>query len=130
MKTNRSLSWLRRLALNALLFLFALPLTHASPLVAPNAYYWAGSDGWVSGGAGGRLQQMHHKSQFWPQNETHALTGMAWRPGKDNMIENLNWTISYIEVWVSTVTVDVGDLSPTFAANYAAATNRTRVYAG
>jgi hypothetical protein len=130
MTTHRSSTWLRRWALNAILFLCALPLAHAAPLVAPNAYFWGGSDGWVSGGAGGRLQQMHHKSQFWPANETHAITGMAWRPGKANAVENVNWTISYIEVWVSTVNVDVGDLSPIFAANYAAATNRTRVYAG
>ena len=131
MKTNSPTTRLRHgAALITLLCLCAFPITQASSLVCPNAYYWAGSDGWVSGGAGGRLQQMHHRSQFWPENETHAITGLAWRPGKAVPPGSTTWTNTYIEVWLSPVTVDNADLSPIFAANYATTTNRTRVYAG
>jgi hypothetical protein len=127
---HRESNFLAIAAFIALLFACLIPAARAAPLVAPNAYSWAGSDSWVSGGAGGRLQQMHHNSQFWPANETHAITGLAWRPGNDLPPGIYSWTISHSEVWLSTVTVDVGDLSPTFAANYAMAANRTCVYAG
>ena len=125
----RFATWVRRfVALVAILFLFAISLAHASPLIAPNAYYWGGSDGWVSGGAGGRLQQVHHRSQFWPATETHTISGLAWRPNRALPTTTYSWTITYIEVWLSTTTRDIGDLNPVFAAN--SGTDSTRVYSG
>ncbi|MEI8043760.1 MAG: hypothetical protein WCL11_20285, partial [Verrucomicrobiota bacterium] len=111
-----------------MLLLFAIPLGHASPLIAPNAYYWDGSDGWVSGGAGGRLQQVHHRSQFWPAMETHTISGLAWRPNRALPQSTYTWTITNIEVWLSTTTRDIGDLNPLFSANSGA--DRTLVYSG
>jgi hypothetical protein len=111
-----------------MLLLFAIPLGHASPLIAPNAYYWDVSDGWVSGGAGGRLQQVHHRSQFWPAMETHTISGLAWRPNRALPQSTYTWTITNIEVWLSTTTRDIGDLNPLFSANSGA--DRTLVYSG
>ena len=129
MNPTCSTAWLRRcMACHMMLLLFAIPLGHASPLIAPNAYYWDGSDGWVSGGAGGRLQQVHHRSQFWPAMETHTISGLAWRPNRALPQSTYTWTITNIEVWLSTTTRDIGDLNPLFSANSGA--DRTLVYSG
>jgi hypothetical protein len=123
----------RRTLLGAMLSFGILGVSvasYAQTIVAPNIYTNANSDIEVVGAAGTRHQQIFSSTQFWPAGETHTIHSLAFRPGKSLPTRTYTWTLSNIEVYVSTTSKTVAGLSPTFVDNYASSTDRTLVYRG
>lgn len=123
----------RAFVLGTLLALGLMGSGHAAfaqSIVAPNIYTNANAEWEVAGAAGTHHQQIFSSTQFWPANETHQLTSLAFRPGKSLFVGTYTWTLSRVEVYVSTTKTTVAGLSATFADNYASSTDRTLVYSG
>lgn len=106
------------------------PAAFAQSIVAPNIYTSADAQWEVAGAAGTHHQQIFSSTQFWPAAETHQLTSLAFRPGKSLSAGTYTWTLSHVEVYMSTTKTTVAGLSATFADNYASSTDRTLVYSG
>lgn len=124
----------RRTFYSGLMIAFSLLLlgqaAPAQTVVVPNAYQNAPAEYQVAGGGDLRVQQIYSSTQFWPANETHQITSVAFRPGGALFTGTYTWTMSNVEVYLFTTSRAAGGLSEIFADNYLGAADRTLVYSG
>lgn len=98
-------------------------------VIVPNFYADFEGPAEIAGGGNMRYQQIYDYRQFWqPENEPRFITGIAFRPGGALPPGVYSWTLTDVEVFLSTTDTAYDELSTTYADNFTA--DRTLVFHG